>query len=280
MIHCLTLSWNGLDKLKKLQRGLFGNMGSSFELLNIFDPILDQKWIWHIRDHGSKDGTIEELKSWPRTKVYDIGHNRDNFAQGMNFLFEQANPADSDFVLLLNNDIVFDEVECISNMLTCMKTGVGIVGARLLYTNTTKLQHAGTIFSNRYGRLPYHYRPAEETDIQAEKNRYFQAVTAACCLVRASSFKRVGGFDEAYRWAFEDVDLNLKIGQQEKIIYCGQTKIYHEESASLKKNPVNKMFMEHNVKTFKSKWWKDGKPLYQIDHDLYLNNPDYNVIKA
>ena len=56
----------------------------------------------------------------------------------------------------------------------------------------------------------------------------------------------------------------------------GGTKIFHEESASLKKNPVNKMFMSPNVKHFKSKW--TGK--YELDHDKYLNDSSYNEAKV
>ena len=37
-------------------------------------------------------------------------------------------------------------------------------------------------------------------------------------------------------------------------MYCGKTNVYHEESASLKKNPVNKMMMPHNVSAFRKKW--------------------------
>jgi len=149
------------------------------------------------------------------------------------------------------------------------------VGARLLYSGTDKLQHAGVIFGPRYGKMPYHFRRGEKSDSNAKKNRYFQAVTAAVCLINPVSFRRVGGMDCNLRWAFEDVDLNLKIGQQEKIAYCGETKIYHEESASLAKNPVNKLFLNHNVTYFKNKWF--GK--YDLDHEKYLADPKYNEIK-
>lgn len=267
-IHILTLNWNGGIMLTDL-------------ISSVTNEQLDKdiNYTWHIRDNGSTDDSIERIEKWndPRIKVYPIGHNRDSFSKGVNYLFEKANPGQDDLILLLNNDIVFNYnfARSLQNIIYQMKDGVGVVGTKLEYMGGGLLQHAGVIFGQMYGLNPYHYRHKEIADEYSSKNRYFQAVTAACCLVRASSFKRIGGMDEKYRWAFDDVDMCLSIGRDEKIVYCGNTKAYHGESVSLKKNPVNKMFMSSNVAHFKSKW--AGK--YIIDHDFYLKDPNYNVIE-
>jgi GT2 family glycosyltransferase len=87
-------------------------------------------------------------------------------------------------------------------MIDCLNTKqTGIVGARLLYPNST-LQHAGVIFGPKYGNLPYHYRHKEVSDANAERNREFQAVTAAFMLVRAAVWMEVGGFDQGYSWCY------------------------------------------------------------------------------
>ena len=270
MIHVLTLNWNGLDKLSRLKAGLIKNLNQT-----------DQKWAWYIRDNGSTDGSVEWLDAingktpeGNKIEVIKMGHNRDNFAEGVNSLFEAAEPSQKDFILLLNNDVEFGDSQSLLKMIKIMDDpNVGIVGARLLYPGTNMLQHAGVIFSNRYGKMPYHYRHKEESDSFSKKNRYFQAVTAACCLIRAEAFQKL---DTKFHWSFEDIDLNLRIGKDGwKIVYCGETEIYHEESASLKKNPVNRMFLSHNVTYFKKKWF--GK--YEIDHDKYLKDPAYNKVK-
>lgn len=273
MLHILTLTWNGLHHLEKLRDGLVQTC------CNFYDTA------WYIKDNGSKDESVKSMEKWGerwpilRLDIMETGHNRDSFAKGMNVLFERADPADDDLVLLLNNDVQFREHphdNAVSHMHQLMnQTKAGMVGLRLLYQGTDKLQHAGVIFSDRYNKMPYHYRPGEKSDANAEKNRYFQAVTAAVCLVKASSWKRVGGMDETFKWAFEDVDLCLRIGQDEKIAYCGETFAFHEESASLKKNPVNKMFMGTNATYFKEKWLGS----YEIDHDRYLKDTGYNEIK-
>lgn len=267
MIHILTLTWNGLDKLKRLQVGLKKNIDS-----------LDCKARWYIRDNGSTDGTVNWLNDWNKSfEMFSllVEHNRDNFAKGVNSLFDKIkSESNDDFILLLNNDIEFGDDKSLFNMMKLMNNSkIGVVGARLLYSGTDLLQHAGVIFGQRYGNMPYHYRHREKLDKDAEKNRYFQAVTAACCLIRLKAFKRMC---ENYFWAFEDIDLFLRIGREGwKTAYCGETKIYHEESASLKKNPVNRMFLPQNVKLFKERWF--GK--YKIDHNFYLSNKNYNLIK-
>lgn len=263
MIHVLTLSWNGLDKLKRLKRGLFENLKNT------------EDSHWYIRDNGSVDSTAEDVEKWENTTLLKVSHNRDNFAQGMNSLIKLSNSKPGDKFLFLNNDVDFGfGTISLFNMVFLMENHKAkAVGARLLYPEKT-LQHAGVIFGPRYGNMPYHYRHKEKSDIQAKRNRKFQAVTAAVCLVDAEAVIKVNGFDEKFNWAFEDIDLMLRLGKLGPILYCGETDITHEESASLKKNPVNKLFLNSNVKLFKDKWF--GK--YEIDHEKYLNDPSYNVI--
>ena len=272
MIHALTLTWNGADILSKLRDSIMREYPMTIDHLN---------FKWHIRDNGSEDNTKDVVPAW--AKLYEIGHNRDNFAQGMNYLFEQAQPEDDDFVLLLNNDVVLNKHDPwaannhgLREMVALQKlTEADIVGTVL--TSGDEIKHAGVIFSRKYGHMPWHFLAGEQVkNLAPIKPRFFKAVTAACCLVRAGAWREVGGMDEKFQWAFEDVDLCLKIGalKERNIVCTGNCGIQHGESVSLKKNPVNKMFMQHNVKHFKSKWW--GK--YKIDHDKYLRDERYNEV--
>jgi len=266
-LKILTLNWNGLNNLKELSDSLLPSIN---KIGNVE---------WYVRDNGSKDGSVEWIKDQKHIELFSAGHNRDNFSQGINSLYRLSNPKSEDLVLLLNNDVVFKDSVSIEKMINLHKqTKAEIVGSRLLFKNTNKLQHAGVIFSNRYNSLPYHFRPGEESDKHSEKNRWFQVVTAACMLTTPSAFERVGGLDSNYSWAFDDVAYCLKVTQtskiHKKVAYCGETDIYHEESASLKKNPVNKLYMNKNVGQFRKDW--TGK--YEIDHDKYLTNNNYNLI--
>jgi len=272
MLNIYTLTWNGLDKLIKLRASLIPCLKG-----------IDYQW-W-IKDNGSTDGTVEAVSKWDdRIHVVAYKNNVQNFSQGMNFIFNESKPNDNDLTMLLNNDVVFGDTSSINKMIGLMNNSdVGMVGARLLFTGTDKLQHAGVVFNPRIG-MPMHFRANEKSDDAAEKNRVFQVVTGAVALTRADLYKNAFknksgtcGMDESYHWAFDDVDLCLAINvdMKKKVIYCGGTKIFHEESATLKKNPANKLFMSHNVLYFKKKW--DGR--YNVDQAAYSNDPKYNLYK-
>lgn len=270
-LHIMTLNWNGENNLPSLVTSL------EKAVVALEDVGVESRWL--VRDNGSKDNSIGVISQFGKEHIiFGIDHNRDSFATGVNYLFKEANAQDDDLLLLLNNDIVIKESNSISKMVDLQrKTKADVVGCRLLFNDSNKLQHCGVIFGKRYNNLPYHYRVGEESDEASKKDRWFQAVTAACCLVTASAFRRIGGLDSGFLWAFDDVDMCLQIGATGgKIAYCGGTEIYHAESLSLRKNPVNKMFMKQNVERFRKKW--TGK--YEIDHDLYLSNPHYKEISV
>lgn len=269
MLHICTLNWNGKNKIDKL-------------LPSIVNATNGVDYFWHMRDHGSKDLTDEDIELWEsqaNLKVYKIGHNRNTFSEGMNWLFDQTQPKDDDYILFLNNDVEFGDTESIKSMIKILDKdpNVGIVGARLLYKGTNKLQHGGVIFGQRYNFMPYHFKHKEECLESDAQNKEFQAVTGAALMIRASSFIKVNKFTLDLKWAFDDIDLCLKVGKNlgQKVVYCGSTVIYHEESASLKKNPVDKLFLNGSIKYFRNTW--TGR--YDADHEKYLRDPNYNVYK-
>lgn len=275
MLYILTLNWNGLDKLTKLHQSLMPALGHT-------------SYTWLIKDNASKDNTVETVKSWEgNIKVIPYKDNRQNFATGMNYLFNIASPADNDTIMLLNNDVIFNDTTSINSMLNIMHKdpSVGVVGARLLYTGTDKLQHAGVVFDKRY-KTPMHFRVGQPSDADAEKNRLFQVVTGAVLITKAGLYRNAyaknpsgaRGMDENYHWAFDDVDLCLAINynMKKKIVYCGNTNISHEESATLKKNPANKLFLNHNLLYLFDKWQKT----YVIDGDIYNSDARHNLYRA
>ena len=252
-LFLLTLTWNNAEKLLKLKESLMPSLSN-----------IDYKWI--IRDNDSKDNTEELVKSWDCNIEY-IKHpnNLSNFSEGMNDCFSKTNANDDDLILLLNNDVVFNDKTSIKNMMNLIEkdNNIGVVGCRMYFTGTKMLQHAGVIFMPTH-RMPIHFRAGQGNDKFSDKDREFQAVTGAVLLTKAKYFKEVckdnksglPGLDEKFNWAFDDVDLclSIKYNMNKKIVYCANTNIFHEESASLKKNPINKLYLLHNVSLLKNKW--------------------------
>ena len=273
-LQIFTLNWNGEEKLKKLYNSLMPSLK-------------DVDYVWTIKDNDSKDSSKELIKSWqnPNIHLIEYKNNLQNFAEGMNYCFDHAKPADDDFVLLLNNDVVVVDDKSIKNMIDLFKQdSVGLVGARLLYTNTSKIQHCGVCFDPRNG-YPFHLNSNIQSGSFDQKNREFQAVTGAVWLTKAKFYKEIcktnksniGGLDESYIWGFEDIDgcLAIKYNMNKKVIYCGDSKFYHEESATLKKNPQHKLFLKSNLNIFSTKW----RGRYIIDANLYKKDSTYKVYK-
>jgi GT2 family glycosyltransferase len=273
-VNIFTLTWNALDKLTRLKESLI-------------PALKDIDYEWFIKDNYSTDNTLSVASHWGKNiHVIPYKNNNQNFAEGMNFLVETAKPNDKDLMLLLNNDIVFNDVNSIKNMIDIIKKNskVGVVGARLLYLNSNKIQHAGIIF-NDIDQLPFNFKDLQPNDEQAEKNRLFQSVTGAVLLTRTNLYKEscktnrsgISGMDEQYHWSFDDVDLclNIKYNMNYDIVYCGKTNIFHESSYSLKKNPANLLFFGHNIFHFRKKWANR----YMLDQKKYIINPKYNLYK-
>ena len=95
----------------------------------------------------------------------------------------------------------------------------GAVSSRLLYEDGS-IQHQGLaavagqshdILSPGKG-----LRPGLETDPFAAltMQEEWSAATAACLLVRSQHFDRIGGFDENFTVAYNDVDLCWRLGEQ------------------------------------------------------------------
>jgi len=272
MIYIFTLNWNGEDKLKELYNS-FNSLNKEFD------------YTWYIKDNNSTDGSVKYLESLndDKLKIIKHPHNNDSFAYGMNYLFKLSNPKDNDLVLLLNNDIVFSGKNDLNHMISYFNDkSVGIVGCKLLFKNTDLIQHAGVVFHDRL-RTPMHFGLKQKDSEFFSLDREFQAVTGAVMLIKAETYKNIRnnlsgqhGMDEDFVWAFDDVSacLNVKYKQNKKIICVGNTKIFHEESATLKKNPVNKLFLNQNLAHLFSKWSK----IYHTDMSKYIN-PKYNLYK-
>ncbi|HAP5490745.1 glycosyltransferase family 2 protein [Enterococcus faecalis] len=182
-----------------------------------------------------------------------------------------AKKAHGEYLLFLNND-----TEVITeNWLTLMvsfaqQERIGCVGAKLLYPNNT-VQHAGVIlglggvaghghYGYSHGDLGYFGRLAINVN--------YSAVTAACLLMKKADFDAVGGFEEAFTVAFNDVDLCLKVqalGRDN--VWLHEAELYHFESQTRgydDKGKKKKRFEQEKV-MMEEKWG----PL--IENDPFYN---------
>lgn len=216
---------------------------------------------------------IDDILITDRVEVSCCEDNYGTFSSNNNKL---AKLGISPYILFLNDDVVPINDDWLYQMASILETdlGVGAVGACLFYPDG-KVQSIGTMFDERTNGLPYHIFYKQYPTEYINYDRYYQAVTAACMLVRREDFEKLGGFEETYKYGYEDVSmcLNLKYKLDKNIVYCAGARLVHYEgiSGTFKEHPN----LQHNIAVFREQW----KDKIFNDHQFYLNDPQFMLYK-
>ena len=178
------------------------------------------------------------------------------------------------YILFLNNDIEVINSNWLTEMLMfAQREDIGAVGAKLYYPNET-LQHAG-LYIGLMGNIASHYDHKKSRYETGYMHRLtmpqnFNALTAACLLVKRDDFIKVGGFDDTnFKIGLNDIDLCLKFRECGKInVLTPYAELYHYESVSRGSDQFGeaKMRYERESKIFREKWSK-----YYDSGDEYIN---------
>ncbi len=195
-----------------------------------------------------------------------------------------AAEAKGDYILLLNNDTEIINESCIREMVNvCMREDVGIVGARLYYGDDT-IQHAGAVMG--FGGMAGHTFIGKSRYDTGYFGRIvctqdYSAVTAACLMTKKEVYEAVGGLDEDYQVAFNDIDFCLKVRRLGKlVVYNPYAELYHYESKSrgLEDTPEKVERFSGEVERLVTRWpeyFEKGDPYY--NRNLTLDNSDFSL---
>lgn len=141
---------------------------------------------------------------------------------------------------------------------------VGIVGSKIYYPGTRRLQHAGArVLGN--GRTE-HDGVGEEDVGQYDEPRECDYVTGAGFAVRRCVLEQLGGFDEDFYPAyFEEVDLCTRAREAGwHVLYWPRAEMVHHESVSLGAESeaflrlYHRMRLRYCVKHFGARQWWEG----------------------
>ena len=213
--------------------------------------------------------TIAALEANDRTKV--LFHR---IATGFNYAAANnraVGTATGSLICLLNDDVEPIRSDWLTNLLGHFADPVvGVAGAKLYYPND-QVQHGGVILGlagvcdhmNRHlprGAPGYAYRGIVDQQLSA--------VTGACLLIERALYDSVGGMDERFASAFNDVDLCLKAGAAGRsVIYSAQTELYHYESLS---------FVQHYTDAEEERWTRDVTLMRERWHEVVANDRFHN----
>ena len=161
-----------------------------------------------------------------------------------------------------------------------MREDVGVVGAKLLYSDDT-VQHAGVVVG--FGGYAGHVNIGIRRDdygymVRAQINCNYSAVTAACMITKKELFEQVGGFDEQFVVACNDVDYCLKVRETGKwVVFNAFSEWYHYESKSrgYEDTPEKLKRFEGEVAKFQKKWpeiLEKGDPFYNPNFPIHKDH--------
>ncbi|MBQ7333704.1 MAG: glycosyltransferase [Clostridia bacterium] len=204
-----------------------------------------------------------------------------NYSKINNFGFKYAK---GEHIVLMNNDIEILTPSWIEEMLMfTQRSDVGAAGMMLYYPDDT-IQHAGVIIglggvaghSHKYfprNHVGYSYRLTIAQNLSA--------VTAAALMVKRSVFEEIGGLDEKFAVAFNDVDFCLRIRESGYlIVWTPYATAYHHESKSrgFEDTPEKQKRFASEIERFHGKWsefLKAGDPYY--NPNLTLDREDFSL---
>lgn len=176
---------------------------------------------------------LETLKSNPKIKLCYWDHPF-NYSALNNYGRTQAS---GDYLVLLNNDTEVINNEWLEELLgVAAQPAVGAVGPLLFYP-TNKIQHAGIILGmNTMAGHVFRHQGEDAITMFGRPYwpRNYLAVTAACLTVKATKYDEVGGLDETFIMAGNDVAFNLRLYEKGYLnVYWPFAKLYHYENVSV-----------------------------------------------
>ena len=197
-----------------------------------------------------------------------------NYAAINNFAAKEAK---GEYLLFLNNDVEVISENWMEEMLgICQLTQVGGVGAKLYYPDKT-IQHAGIVIG--MGGVAGHMLTGTFGYVgRSTMPQNLSAVTAACMMVSRRAFDQVGGFDESFRVAYNDVDLCMKLTEKNyQIVFTPYAELYHYESRSRgpEDTEEKRKRLSKEVQRFREKWpeiLQKGDPYYNPNLSLADGN--------
>ena len=247
-------------------------------------PLLNFEII--IVDNGSTDETKEYFAKFNGLNNFRFISNDENlgFAKASNMGAKFSN---SENILFLNNDTVvskgaIDELYYSITAGSAESLKIGAAGPLLLYPDK-KIQEAGIVFSENL--VPYN--AYSRTDISGCRQsdikntiyiRSYNALTAACLMLKKEIFDAAGGFDDGYINGFEDVDLCLKLREAGyKLIFNPKSIIFHfeEKTAGRKKHDIE------NINRFMERWrhkYKRDNYIFAEMDNLFIANKSKNDV--
>lgn len=219
-------------------------------------------------DNGSNEENRRQIETmrekYPFTYLY----------QPMEFNYSVMNniaakEATGEVLLLLNDDMEVVTPDWLERMVgQLLQEGIGAVGAKLLYPDSTLIQHVG-ITNAVDGPVHKLLKKDDTLSYNHGRNKLVYnviGVTGACLMVRKEHFEYLGGLKEDLKVAYNDVDLCFSLYEMGlRNVARNDVVLYHHESLSRGADAMSEDKMK------RLKWERDF--LYNAHPELAYRDP-------
>ncbi|MBE0637648.1 MAG: glycosyltransferase family 2 protein [Bacteroidales bacterium] len=202
----------------------------------------------YVADNGSTDDSLAFLENnFPSVKIIRHAMNL-GFAAGYN---RALNQIDADYYVLLNSDIEVTQ-HWIEPVIELMESDAQIAACQpkiRSYNNRHLFEYAGAAggFIDRFG-YPFCrgriFQSIEEDHGQYDEVSEIFWASGACLFIRATCFNQAGCLDDDFFAHMEEIDLCWRLKHLGyKIMYCGNSTVYHIGGGSLDKSSPRKTYL-------------------------------------
>jgi len=217
-------------------------------------------------DNGSKDGTEKAIKNYKlpnmNYRFIQSGANL-GFAGGNNVGINDALKRKTDYVILMNNDLILQK-DIVVKLVNFMNknTDVGIASPKMYFAKGYEF-HKDRYKESEKGKVLWYaggiidkqnvytsHRGVDEVDRgQYDKIEETDVANGACVIIKKEVFERIGLLDDSFFLYWEDADFSERVKHAAfKVIYYPDTWMWHKVSASTggSGSPTNDYFLIRN----------------------------------
>lgn len=220
---------------------------------------------------NSPTSVIRNLCYDKRIEYIATGKNL-GFGKAHNIVINNLPKIKSKYHLVLNPDVYFDEgvTEKLVDYMN-QNESVGLVMPKVLYPSGN-IQHNCKLLPTPYNLFVRRFMYFDQQRVKESNYSYEMQfadydeemevpyLSGCFMFLRASSLKRVGGFDEKFFLYGEDIDLSRRIHQQFQTMYYPAATVYHHHAKGSYKSM---RLMLHNIRSaiiYFNKWgWLKDK---------------------
>jgi len=228
-VSVIIVNYNGRDFIGECVDSVLASNYSDLEIVVV--------------DNASTDGSFEYLKKGygedKRVKI--VRSDKQLYFTGGSNL--GAKTARGERLIFLNSDTVVDR-NFIQELASFAKDRDKclIQPKTLFYNQKNVIDNAG----GRYAFLGFGSAigRGEKDHGQYDKNTRVDYANGTCFMISRKFFEELDGFDEWYKYYYEDVDLNLRARKRGgESWYCYKSIIYHKGSLTFKSNVRNETLL-------------------------------------